>query len=99
MQNFSKVSRFFCRPWGGGSEQEFVGVGDEVEEGLEVGFVFSFIQLVVERALFGVGFVLFLLFDQQLGRQHFAAEVAVVEGGIVDAFVEGLQLWDGEFCR
>lgn len=34
------------------SEQEFIGIGDEVEEGLEVGFVFSFIQFVVEGSLF-----------------------------------------------
>ena len=80
-------------------DQEFVGVGDEIEERLEIGFVFPFVQLIIEGALFRVGLVLFFLLDQEFGRQYFPAEVAVVEGRIVDAFVEGLELGDGEFCR
>ena len=72
------------------SDEQFVGVGYEVEEGLEVCFVFAFVEFVIESAFFGICFVLFFLFDEQFGGQDFAAEVAVVEGGIVDAFVEDL---------
>ena len=79
--------------------QQFVRIGDEVEEGLEVGFVFSFIEFIVEGAFFGVGLVFFFLFDEKFGGEDFAAEVAVVEGGVVDAFVECLQLRYSEFCR
>jgi len=81
-----------------GLNEKFIGVGDEVEEGLEVGFVFSFVQFVIEGAFLRIGFVLFLLFDKEFGGEYFAAEVAVVEGGVVNAFVEDLQLRDGKFC-
>ena len=71
-------------------QKEFIGVGDEVEEGLEVGFVFSFVQFVIECAFLRIGFVLFFLFDEEFGGEYFAAEVAIVEGCVVDAFVEDL---------
>jgi hypothetical protein len=35
-----------------GLRQKFIGIGDEVEEGLEVGFVFPFVEFVVECAFF-----------------------------------------------
>jgi hypothetical protein len=79
--------------------QEFVGVGDEVEEGVEVGLVFSFVEAVKEGAFFGAGFIFFLLLDEQFGGEDFAAEVAVIEVGVVDAFVEDLELGDGEAWR
>ena len=75
------------RRWRVGLKEKFIRVGDEVEEGLEVGFVFSFVQFVIEGAFLRIGFILFLLFDEEFGGEYFAAEVAVVEGGVVNAFV------------
>ena len=57
---------------------------------MEIGFIFSFVEAVEEGAFFRAGLVFFLLLDEQFGGEDFAAEVAVVEGGVVDAFVEGL---------
>ncbi len=78
-------------------QQQFIRVGDEVEEGLEIGLVLPLIQLVVEGAFFGIGFVFFALLDEQLGGEDLAAEVAVIECRVVDPFVEGLELGDREF--
>ena len=80
----------------GRSEQKFVGIGDEIEECLEVSLVFSFVEPVVEGAFFGIGFIFFFLFDQQFGGQNLAAEVPVVECGLVDTFVEDLKLGNSE---
>ena len=46
-----------------GSHKEFVGVGDEIEEGLKIRLVFPFVQFVIEGSFFGVGFILFFLLD------------------------------------
>jgi hypothetical protein len=46
------------------SEQEFVRVGYEIEEGMEIGLVFPFIQPVEVGSLFRAGLILFFLFDE-----------------------------------
>ena len=78
-------------------QEQFIGIGYEVQEGLKIGFVFTFIELIIKGAFFGIGFVFFFLFDEEFGRQHFPAEVTVVEGGVVDAFIQDLELGDGKF--
>ena len=85
-----RLRRFF------GLHKQFIRVGNEVQEGVKVGLVFSFVEAVEEGAFFGAGLILFFLFDQQFGGEDFAAEVAVIEVGVVDAFVKDLELWDGE---
>ena len=67
--------------------QQFIRVGDEVKEGVEVGLVFSFVEAIEEGAFFGAGLIFFLLFDEQFGGEDFAAEVTVIEFGVVDAFI------------
>ena len=57
---------------------------------MEIGFVFSFVQAIEEGAFFGACFVFFFLFYEQFGGEDLAAEVAVIEIGVVDAFVENL---------
>jgi len=71
-------------------EKQFIRVGYEIEEGLEVRFILSFVQFVIEGALFGIGFILFFLFDEEFGGEDFAAEVAVIECRVIDPFVEDL---------
>ena len=63
---------------------------------MKIRLVFSFIELVEEGAFFGACFIFFFLFDQQFGGKDFPAEVPVVEIGVIDAFVEDLELRDGE---
>jgi len=63
---------------------------------VKVGLVFSFVEAVEEGAFFGAGFILFFLFDEQFGGEDLAAEVAVIEAGVVDTFVKDLELRDGE---
>jgi len=46
------------------SEQEFVRVGYEIEEGVEIGLVFPFIQPVEIGSLFRARLVFFFLFDE-----------------------------------
>ena len=48
----------------GRSEQEFVRVGYKIEEGVEIGFVLSFVQPVEVGAFFRAGFIFFFLFDE-----------------------------------
>ena len=66
---------------------------------MEIGFIFSFVEAVEEGAFFRAGLIFFFLFDEQSCGEDFAAEVAVIEVGIVDAFVEDLELGDGEAGR
>jgi len=49
------------------SNKEPVRIGYEIEKGLEIGLVFSFVKLVIEGALLGTLLVLFFLFDEQSG--------------------------------
>lgn len=63
---------------------------------MKVCLVFSPVQAVVEGAFFGAGFIFLFLFDDQFGGEDFAAEVTIIEVGIVDAFIEDLELWDGK---
>ena len=46
------------------SQQEFVRVGYEIEEGVEIGFVLPFIEPVEVGAFFGAGLIFFFLFDE-----------------------------------
>jgi hypothetical protein len=78
------------------SGQQFIRIGDEIEEGVEVGLIFPFVEAVKKGTFFGAGFILLFLFDEQFCGEDFSAEVAVIEPGIVDAFVKDLELWDGE---
>ena len=78
------MRRFF------GLDKQLIRVGDEVQEGVKVGLVFSFVEAVEEGAFFGARLILLFLFDQQFGGEDFAAEVAVIEVGVVDAFVKDL---------
>ena len=71
-------------------EEQFIRVGYEVEEGLEIGFILPFVQFVIEGALFRIGFILFFLFDEEFGGEDFAAEVPVIECRVIDPFVEDL---------
>ena len=71
-------------------EEQFIRVGYEIEEGLEIGFIFPFVQFVIESAFFGIGLIFFFLFDEEFGGKNFAAEIPVVECGVIDPFVEDL---------
>jgi len=46
------------------SQQEFVRVGYEIEEGVEISFVLPFIEPVEVGAFFGAGLIFFFLFDE-----------------------------------
>ena len=81
------------------SEQQFIRIGNEVEESLEIGFILPLVQLVIEGAFFGIGLILFFLLDQQFSRKDFAAKIPIVESGVVDPFIEDLQLGNREFGR
>lgn len=76
--------------------QQFVGVGDEVKKGVEVSLIFPFVKPVEEGAFFGAALVFFFLFEEQFGGEDFTTEVAVIKIGIVDTFIEDLQLRDRE---
>src|ERR1700743_3772898 len=58
----------------GRSGQQLIGVGNEIEEGVEIRFIFSLIEEIEKGAFFGAGFVLLFLLDKQLGGEALSAE-------------------------
>ena len=63
---------------------------------MKVSLVFPFVEPVEEGAFFGAGLIFLFLFDEEFGREDFATEVPVIEVGIIDAFVEDLELGNRE---